>query len=314
MENETSHSEEPILPFDEPEVKKEQFPLLVKMVFLGLCFTLSAFIGMAFILLFGKIWDFDFMTILYDEATYETASGRNKIRLSLGVNHLTSFVIPPMVFCWFFYRSKWSEYLKLKQLPDSVNVMMGTLFMMAVMPVAQLAMWLNKKIPLPEWMRTMEDQTSTLIANMLQADASYEFMLNLLVVAVLPAIGEELLFRGVLQQQFEKHMKNGILAIWITAAIFSAFHMQFEGFFARMVLGAALGYLFYWSRNLWVPIIAHFLNNGLQVFAAYFFMDDMEKLQEQTADQSPLALGVVGIVMVYFLGRYLFNYNKNRIA
>ncbi len=313
MENDTPPIDEHPLPsFDGPAFEKEP-PFLVKMGFLFLCVALGAMVGAGIMLVLGNLWDFDLATMLYEENTYDTASGRNKIRATLLINHLTSFVIPPLIFCWFFYRSKWWEYLRLKVGPNSINILMGSLFMFAVMPVAQLAMWINKKVPLPEWMQTMEDQTSALVTNMLQADSHYELFFNLLVVAVLPAIGEEILFRGVIQQQLEKSMKNGVVAVWITAAIFSAIHMQFEGFLARLVLGAALGYLFYWTKNLWVPIIAHFLNNGLQVVAAHFFMDDIEGLQEQAGDQSPVAAGLVGCVLVYFLGRYLWNYNKDRM-
>ena len=313
MENDWPPIDEPQLPsFDEADIEKEP-PFMVKMGFLLLSVALGAMVGALIMLGLGQLWDFDIATMLYEESTYDTASGRNKIRGTLLINHMTSFVIPPLIFCWFFYRSKWWEYLRLKVSPDAINIMMGSLFMFAVMPVAQLAMWVNKKIPLPEWMKTMEDQNTELVANMLQADSTYELFFNLLVVAVLPAIGEEILFRGVIQQQIERSLKNGVIAVWITAAIFSAVHMQFEGFLARLVLGAALGYLFYWTKNLWVPIIAHFLNNGLQVVAAHFFIDDIEGLKEQAGDQSPVAAGIVGCVIVYFLGRYLWNYNKERL-
>ncbi len=304
--------EQPLRSFDEPELEREP-PFMVKIGFLLLCISLGAMVGAAIMLGLGHLWDFDLAAMLYEESTYDTASGRNKIRGTLLVNHLTTFVIPPLIFCWFFYRSNWGEYLKLKVGPDSINILVGSLFMFAVMPVAQLAMWLNKKIPLPEWMHMMEEQNSALVANMLQADSTYELFFNLLVVAVLPAIGEEILFRGVIQEQIERKIKNGVVAVWIAAAIFSAVHMQFEGFLARLVLGAALGYLFYWAKNLWVPIIAHFLNNGLQVVAAHFFMEDLEGLQEQASDQSPVAAGIIGCIIVYFLGKYLWNYNKNRL-
>jgi len=285
MENEIPPIDEHQLrPFDEPEFEKEP-PFMVKMGFLLLCVALGGMIGALLLLGFGQIWDFDLATMLYEESTYDTAGGRNTIRGTLFINHLTTFVIPPLVFCWFFYRSKWWEYLKLNIGPDSVNIAMGSLFMFAVMPVAQLAIWINKKFPLPEWMHSMEEQNAALIANMLQADSSFELLFNLMVVAVLPAIGEEILFRGVIQQHIEKSMGNGVAAVWITAAIFSAVHMQFEGFLARLVLGAALGYLFYWTKNLWVPIIAHFLNNGLQVVAAHFFIEDLEGMQESVSSR-----------------------------
>ena len=304
---------EKVIPsFDEPQYEKEP-PFMVKMGFLVLTVGLGMLTGSMFILMCGQIWDFDLATMLYEDSTFDTATGRNQVRATLLVNHLTSFVIPPLIFCWFFYRSKWMDYLRLKVTPDGVNILMGTLFMFAVMFVAQLAMWINKKIPLPEWMQTMEDQNSELVTNMLQGESTFELFFSLLVIAVLPAIGEELLFRGVLQDQIEKHTKDGVRAVWITAVIFSAVHMQFEGFFARLILGAALGYLFYWTRNLWVPMIANFVNNGFQVVMAYFYMEDLEGLQEQAVDQSPIAAGLVGCVIAFWLGRYIWNYNKEKL-
>ena len=200
MENEIPPIDEHHLPpYDEPPVQKEP-PFVVKMGFLALTVALGMMIGAAIMIGLGQIWDFDLANMLYEDSTFETAGGRNTIRGVLLINHLTSFVIPPLVFCWFFYRSKWWEYLKLKVAPDGVNIFMGALFMFAVMPVAQFAIWINKKVPLPEWMKSMEEQNSALVTNMLQTDASYEILFNLLVIAVLPAIGEEILFRGVIQQ------------------------------------------------------------------------------------------------------------------
>jgi membrane protease YdiL (CAAX protease family) len=94
-------------------------------------------------------------------------------------------------------------------------------------------------------------------------------LLNLFVVAILPAIGEELIFRGAFQKLFSQLFKNKHIGIWLAAALFSAIHLQFYGFIPRMLLGAIFGYLLYWSGSLWVPIWAHFVNNAMGVTLSY---------------------------------------------
>ncbi len=135
---------------------------------------------------------------------------------------------------------------------------------------------LNNSIPFPEalaswetWMQAQEADAAEMLKGFLAMDHIGDLLINLVVIALMPAITEELLFRGGLQQLLEKWFKGPHLAIIITGFIFSAIHMQFYGLFARWILGIVLGYMFYWSRNLWYPIIAHFLNNGVQVLLVY---------------------------------------------
>lgn len=94
-------------------------------------------------------------------------------------------------------------------------------------------------------------------------------ILNVLIIAVIPAIGEELIFRGVFQRIFYDLFKSGHVAVWITAFVFSAIHFQFFGFVPRFILGLVFGYLFLWSGTLWLPVISHFVNNAVPVIGAY---------------------------------------------
>jgi membrane protease YdiL (CAAX protease family) len=91
----------------------------------------------------------------------------------------------------------------------------------------------------------------------------------MLMIAILPAIGEEFMFRGLIQRLLKDWLGNIHLAIFISALLFSAMHMQFYGFFPRMVLGIMFGYMFYWTGSLWIPIFAHFIQNGLVVTVTY---------------------------------------------
>src|SRR5690606_9164914 len=98
-----------------------------------------------------------------------------------------------------------------------------------------------------------------------------QMVLAFVVVVVLPAIGEEIVFRGMIQNDFYRATRNAHLSIWITAILFSAIHLQFYGFFPRMFLGALFGYLYFWSGNLWMPVLAHFVNNGFTLISLYLY-------------------------------------------
>src|SRR6185437_15872902 len=106
-------------------------------------------------------------------------------------------------------------------------------------------------------------------------------IINLLVMAFMAALSEEIFFRGLLQQMLIKNKINAHVAIVITAILFSAFHLQFFGFIPRMVLG----YLYYITQNLWVSIIAHFCNNAFAVVAMHFYNQDVTAEGSQNASQ-----------------------------
>ena len=119
-------------------------------------------------------------------------------------------------------------------------------------------------------MKGSEENATRITEALLNMNSPGDLFYNLLIIAVLPALGEEFLFRGILQKLFKEMTQNVHVAIIITAVIFSAIHMQFYGFLPRMMLGILFGYLLHWTGNLWVPVIAHFINNAAAVVFAYF--------------------------------------------
>jgi membrane protease YdiL (CAAX protease family) len=119
------------------------------------------------------------------------------------------------------------------------------------------------------WMREKEDQLSVMTAFLTGYTQFSQLLIALFVVTLLPALGEEVLFRGIIQTKLSRHWGNVHLAIWVSAAIFSAIHFQFYGFLPRMMLGALFGYLYYWTGNLWVSVLAHFVNNGFVLVMMY---------------------------------------------
>ncbi|MBK8722812.1 MAG: CPBP family intramembrane metalloprotease [Saprospiraceae bacterium] len=157
-------------------------------------------------------------------------------------------------------------------------------------------------------MNTMEDSTNEIVINLLGTPDIGLLFLNLLVMAILPALGEELVFRGVVQPNLIKMVSNYHIAIWITAFIFSAIHMQFQGFLPRMVLGALLGYLSFWSKNLWFPIIAHFFNNAIQVVAFFIVKKNNLEIDLNNNFEFPIYILIISLILFLGIGWYFYRY------
>lgn len=141
--------------------------------------------------------------------------------------------------------------------------------MVVAIPGINLISSLNAMIPMGDWIREYEEKAQQLTYAFLITTSTSTLILNFFMVAILPSVGEELLFRGVLQKLLCRLTKNYHLGILITSIIFSAFHLQFHGFIPRMLLGMLFGYMLVWSGSIWIPILAHLVNNGLAVIAFF---------------------------------------------
>ena len=161
-------------------------------------------------------------------------------------------------------------------------ILLGVALMFISLPVTnQLTAWnegmsLGKNLTwLEDWIKSLEETAKVTTEKMLNVNTIGGLLLNMVVVALIPAIGEELTFRGVLQQALTRKMKNPHVAIILSAAIFSFIHFQFYGFLPRMFLGVLLGYMFYVTGSLWTSMLMHFLNNGTAVVLYYLNNKDI---------------------------------------
>jgi membrane protease YdiL (CAAX protease family) len=193
------------------------------------------------------------------------------------------FIFPPLLAGYFFERSSW-RYLLLNRSSRLPVYLLTFALMFVSLPFINWMIDLNQSLSLPgflagmeAWMKAAEEQAEKLTAAFLEMPTLGSFLFNLFMIALLPAIGEELLFRGLVQRLLREWLGNVHLAIFIAAFLFSALHMQFYGFLPRMMLGVMFGYLFYWSGSLWVPVFAHFINNGSAVVAAWLWQSGMIK-------------------------------------
>lgn len=202
-------------------------------------------------------------------------SGSNALKLSQAISSTLMFVAPPLML-YFFTRKNPFRQIGFTKPNNAIVVLGGILVMFISLPTINLLTSWNENIQLPaslakieEVFKTMEETAAELTEQMLNVNTIGGLIINLLVIALIPAIGEELTFRGVIQQFLTKTCKNAHVAIILSAAIFSAIHFQFYGFLPRMVLGVFLGYFFYMTKSLWTSIIMHFANNALAVTAYY---------------------------------------------
>ncbi len=185
------------------------------------------------------------------------------------------FIMIPLVLAWIFTGNS-KSYLKINTLPSVYKLVAVVIIMIFAIPAINLIAALNAQIKFPGFMSGFEkyliDQqkdNDNLSEVFLNVTTLTGFAVNILMIAIIPAIGEEFLFRGVLQRIFSNIFKNKHYGIIISGFIFSAIHMQFYGFFPRWLLGIMFGYMFIWSGSLWLPILAHFINNFLDVIAYY---------------------------------------------
>ncbi|SDY68649.1 MULTISPECIES: CPBP family intramembrane glutamic endopeptidase [Rhodonellum] len=137
-----------------------------------------------------------------------------------------------------------------------------------------------------------------------------EFLMGLLVIGLLAGLGEEFLFRGVLQPKLHLYTGNAHIGIWLTALIFSAIHLQFYGFFPRMLLGAIFGYLYLYSGSLIYPIAAHIMNNAFTVILVYLNKLGKVNFDIEETDQVSISFALLGL-LIMILGIKVFK-EKNQ--
>lgn len=274
-------------------------------VFIAIFVTLSCFLIFFFIALLLAIPLFN---LSYAEVKQYIISGPDlsnivivkffQIFQSVGV-----FIIPSLILAYIFHGNYW-EYLKLKNSPHVVYIILSILSIVISIPIINYFSYLNSNINLPDFMGILEDkminmenEANYLMESFFDTLTIERFILNIIMICVLPSLGEELLFRGIFQRLFIEWTKNVHIGILLGAFLFSFIHFQFFGFLPRLLLGIYFGYLFVWSRTIWLPVIVHFANNAFAV--VYYYISgsnignsEIENLGTSEGDFIFLALSI----------------------
>jgi membrane protease YdiL (CAAX protease family) len=192
-----------------------------------------------------------------------------------GFVQIGAMLIPALIFAY-FYENQPFKILKINKIMPSWRIWIAVALPFTLLPlVGMLAEW-NDAVKFPvslasleQYLRNMENAAAEMTKVFLHAETGWGLLLNILIIAVIPAISEEFLFRGVVQNVLKRWFRNVHWAVIVAALVFSAVHGQFFGFLPRFVLGLMLGYLFVMMRSIWAPVIAHFVNNGTATVVAF---------------------------------------------
>jgi len=224
------------------------------------------------------------------------------------------FLVPPVGLA--LYEGKGLTRFYSFRRPQINLLLMVLLIMVISMPLMEWIALLNQKMVLPDflrpvelWMKRKEQEAMGMTISLLTMKTIWDFLLNVFMIALLPAVAEELMFRGGVQRTFTRMFGNPHAAIWISAAIFSAIHMQFYGFIPRLLLGAGFGYIYLWSGNLWYAMLAHFLNNVYAVCVVWYLQ--LHKQPWSEIDNTP-HFAWYGYLMSFILTIFAFQFFKKQ--
>lgn len=298
-----------------------------KIIALGLLILGSmlviTFLGIAIASLF---WKDAVSGMLHSSDNMNYLSNIPLLKFLQAFSQIGTFVLPVVLFSLFTEGNVFKS-LKMDFRLKGSTILFTVLLIISAVPFINLLLTLNGCLQLPSWLsgvenwiRSTEENAAVLTQSLLQVNTLWGLLVNLLIIALIPAVGEEMLFRGVIQSMLVKNLKNKHVAVWIAAIIFSAVHMQFLGFVPRMVLGLIMGYLFLWSGSLYLSMIAHFINNAFAVTLAYLSTINIIPLETSELGSSSgewmavLISIIFASVFFYLIFRSEKNKNKKRLS
>jgi membrane protease YdiL (CAAX protease family) len=269
--------------------------------------------GVAFIM--SGVGMNELVAILTDPTAYPDQ--RLMILMYQGTASLGGFIIAPLIFYYTMVHGNFGK--DFLQLPSNAFATLAVALVMifSFMVVNTVFIEWNASIKLPEawagfeqWAEDLEGSMEVLTKYLTNFESTGYFFAAIVVIAVIPGVGEELLFRGFLQNLFKRIFRNDHVAIWVAAILFSAIHFQFYGFIPRMLLGALFGYLYVWSGNLIIPIAAHFMNNFVSLIALFVHQKGLTEIDVESTE----ALPTVYIIIFSALFVVTLIYFKNYLA
>lgn len=222
-------------------------------------------------------------------------------------NSIGMFLIPALLLSWIAFPDTRS-YFGVNTKINPLKLLLVILLALSMLPISNMLAELNQSVSFPDslsgledFLRRSEKEAEQLTHLFINASNMPVLFLNIFIIAVIPAIAEEFFFRGALQKLFAKLTKNTHTAIFITAFVFSIIHFQFFSFTPRFFLGIVFGYLMYYTGNIWVPVIAHFINNAAAIIVYYMITSNqLSPDAEHVGNSATLAWFAVGFVVSVF--------------
>ena len=277
---------------------------------------LTVFIALAQ-LICQKIYNVD--TSLFLSSHYygtPTETELTAIRVFFSIYSIGTFIFSAFIISLIF-KQKPIEYLKLNKFPKPVFLLMiPVLFIVALPLLSWLIQW-NSSFVLPDFLagieqklKAMEDVNNQLYALLLDMDNYTDLFANIMVMALIPAIGEELFCRGVLLNIFYEYSGKKFWSVVIVAIIFTLLHMQFYKFLPMMTLAIMLGLFINWTQSIWASIFFHFLNNTLAVCGNFYYQRGVKNLLTDEKNQIPYYLTILSFLLTIAIIVWLNKFSK----
>lgn len=251
-----------------------------------------------------------FFEDLPDNLNLENKSENIKLKkAALGLNHFFIFCLGPFLYLWICYRKNLISFLNFKHFPPQF-LLLFPIALFSLYPTMGFLAQIVKKLDIPDFLMKFDNESLNYLPKLLEMNTIWDLVTNIFIVGVLAGIGEELLFRGILQKEIEIRSEKPHVAIWVSAIIFSALHLQVIGFLPKLLIGVVLGYAYYFSGSLVLPMIIHFLNNSFLIVSLYT-MGNVDLYKDQVDTQVSLLSLFISLGLFSWL---FFVIYRNRVG
>lgn len=290
---------------------KYGFQLFAFLLLALLCFVLFQLIGVSILLSSTSISMDELVNASKASFWMGNPEGYKVLFILLSSQSIGLFILPGIIFPWLMGNSI-KNYTSFNLSSKALFLFLLPLFVAAGIIIVSYLGELNMKLTLPEIFHEMERSATETVQYLLSFRDPKAITTTIILMAVIPAIGEELFFRGVIQQVFVKWTKKNWVGILITAFLFSAIHFQFLTFLPRFFMGVLLGYLFLWSKNLLLPILAHFLHNSVSIFIG--LSANPEDIGEPDSLNFYLVIGALVVLSLVCYRFYLLSIKSSHVS
>lgn len=284
------------------------FPIIKKTSRLERIFLLAALVVIGLIV--GSV-----IGLLYAIISGNDIMSLNSLRFMQISSQIFTFVLPPILYAMLVKERPFKSLGFSKS--TILWLILGVAMMYTILPLNSIFTEWNANIKFPEslasfekLMQDLQERATEVMEKFVNVDTIGGLIINLFMIAGLAALGEELLFRSVIQTSLIKICKNAHIGIFIASAIFSLFHMEFYGLLPRLVLGLLMGYMYYYSRSIWIPMAMHFANNGTIVFL--YYLNNIGAINIDVESFGETNVGILMLSIVAMVALFWFTVKLNK--
>lgn len=284
------------------------FPIIKKTSRLERIFLLAALVVIGLIV--GSV-----IGLLYAIISGNDIMSLNSLRFMQISSQIFTFVLPPILYAMLVKERPFKSLGFSKS--TILWLILGVAMMYTILPLNSIFTEWNANIKFPEslasfekLMQDLQERATEVMEKFVNIDTIGGLIINLFMIAGLAALGEELLFRSVIQTSLIKICKNAHIGIFIASAIFSLFHMEFYGLLPRLVLGLLMGYMYYYSRSIWIPMAMHFANNGTIVFL--YYLNNIGAINIDVESFGETNVGILMLSIVAMVALFWFTVKLNK--